>query len=135
MPSSEKTVRRALIGLIKAGCTLVTMNALILPVCGMWGPTQRSTIGPQRYTVVDVPSGIFDWMRYCLYLLYCRGRQEINLLARSTRQRVTYREHLKKSLLRDHQSLELLLLLDRHVGELLKSRIIGVHDRSVNQYA
>lgn len=28
--------------------TFVTMNALILPVCGMCGPTHRSIIGPQR---------------------------------------------------------------------------------------
>ena len=48
------------------------MNALILPVCGMWGPTHRSTIGPHLYTVVDVPSGIFVSIRYFLYLLYCR---------------------------------------------------------------
>ena len=48
------------------------MNTLILPVCGMWGPTHRSTIGPHLYTVVDVPSGIFVSIRYFLYLLYCR---------------------------------------------------------------
>ena len=26
----------------------VTMNALIFPVCGMWGPRHKSTMGPQR---------------------------------------------------------------------------------------
>ncbi len=36
---------------------LVIMNALILPVWGICGPTQRSTIGPQRYTVVEVAIG------------------------------------------------------------------------------
>ena len=30
------------------GLTLVIMKALIFPVWGMWGPTHRSTIGPQR---------------------------------------------------------------------------------------
>lgn len=50
--------------------TLVTINALILPVCGIWGPTHKSTMGPQRYTVVDVPSGTLVSMRYFLYLLY-----------------------------------------------------------------
>lgn len=50
--------------------TFVTMNALIFPVCGICGPTHKSIIGPHRYTVVDVPSGIFDSMMYFLYLLY-----------------------------------------------------------------
>ena len=39
--------------------TLVTMNALMRPVCGTCGPKQRSIIGPQRYTVVEVLSGTF----------------------------------------------------------------------------
>ena len=59
--------------------TLVTMNALILPVWGIWGPTQRSTIGPQRYTVVDVPSGILVSMMYFLYLLYYTTHSMIKL--------------------------------------------------------
>ena len=54
----------------KCKYTFVTMNDLIRPVWGIWGPTQRSIIGPQRYTVVDVPSGILDSMICFLYLLY-----------------------------------------------------------------
>jgi hypothetical protein len=28
--------------------TFVTIMALIRPVCGIWGPAQRSIMGPQR---------------------------------------------------------------------------------------
>ena len=37
-----KSVRR------REGRTFVTMNALMRPVWGMWGPTHKSTMGPQR---------------------------------------------------------------------------------------
>ena len=35
----------------------VAAKALTRPVLGRWGPRQRSTRSPQRYTVVRVPSG------------------------------------------------------------------------------
>ena len=50
--------------------TLVTINALILPVSMICGPTHKSTIGPQRYTVVEVPSGTLVSIKYFLNLLY-----------------------------------------------------------------
>lgn len=50
--------------------TLSTEKALIRPVCGTCGPTHKSTMGPHRYTVVDVPSAIFVCMICTLYLLY-----------------------------------------------------------------
>jgi len=36
-----------------------TAKALILEVSGTWGPRQRSTRSPLRYTVVREPSGTF----------------------------------------------------------------------------
>ena len=37
--------------------TLRQANALVWEVFGMWGPRQRSTRGPQRYTVMVLSSG------------------------------------------------------------------------------
>lgn len=69
-PSSEDELNVHLNHGTRKENTLVTMKALILPVWGICGPMQRSTIGPQRYTVVEVPSGTLVSMRYFLYLLY-----------------------------------------------------------------
>ena len=57
-------------GGLKVRRTLVTINALILPVSGICGPTHKSTMGPQRYTVVEVPSGTLVSIKYFLNLLY-----------------------------------------------------------------
>ena len=44
---------------------------------------------------------------------------------------IAYREHLEQGLLRDDKALELLLLLDRHVGDLFKDWVVGVNDWSI----
>lgn len=49
--------------------------------------------------------------------------------------KIAYREHLEQGLLRDYEALELLLLLDRHVGHLLKSRVVSVDNWPVNAHA
>ena len=47
--------------------------------------------------------------------------------------KIAYREHLEQGLLRDYEALELLLLLDRHVGYFLKSGVIGINDWPVTK--
>lgn len=87
------------------------MKALILPVCGIWGPIQRSIIGPHRYTVVEVPSGILDSIICTLYLLYwC---DEISQLEYYMFQTTTHAEHFEQSFLGHNDTLELLLFFDR----------------------
>lgn len=108
--------------------TFVIISALILPVWGIWGPTQRSTIGPQRYTVVEVPSGILVSMMYFLYLLYYAN--DFRTTKSEDRHTNTYAEHLKKCFFRYDQALEFLFLFHNAISKLLKRGIVGSGNRS-----
>lgn len=103
------------------------MNALIFPVWGICGPTQRSTIGPQRYTVVDVPSGILDSMICFLYLLYCiRVSRTMTLVAERT-----HGKHLEQGLFRDYEPFKFLFFLYGALWNLFQRWVIRVADGSV----
>jgi hypothetical protein len=113
-----------------AALTFSTLIALIRPVCGMCGPTHRSTIGPHRYTVVLVPSGIFDEMMCCLYLLYWRGTR-VSGRPQLPAASAAHLEHLQQVLLRHDAALELLLVLNRALDQRLeRAKVLGLDRRA-----